>query len=201
MENPKISMETAAKVIGNTLVIAAYADARLLLKLLKELKNIPNGVESFEVNDSKLGYIHLEMMHFYIHLTNRFAFQYLGDPKRHHFFNIFLDEVYKNHLEGCKATTDELDDATIHRFFNEIHKQRQAEYGAYRFYSKKDEGLKGDLFWEFESKLAEILGYKNDSSVKFDIHIALMPLINKHHEFVKNIISETEESKKYKKEK
>lgn len=72
--------------------------------------------------------------------------------------------------------------------------KRQIEYGKYKFLKNLDEGLKGDLFYEFECKIAEILGAKDDLPVIMYIHGILMPLVKKYHKFCKTIMSEISSS-------
>lgn len=181
MENQKISIEQAAKMLGAILHVGVYTSAESLLKILKEQSH-------FKIDKSKFGQIHFEMTHFYINLTDRFVFHYLGDPRRHHFFDIFRKEVYKNNWEGHKNTGGKLEEKEFNDIFNEIHKKRQIEYGMYEF-SPKNLGSRGNLFFEFNAKLAEILGFKNDSLIIMQIHAIFVPIVNIYFESLKKFLS------------
>ena len=180
MENQKIDIETAAEAIGSSLFIGAYKDTEVILKEISgELVN---------VNEITSGQTFVEMLHFYLNLTDRYAFQYLEDSQRSALFDKIVDIVLKNHLEGCyKYGEIKIHPDIFCRIFNETHKKRQIEYGGYR---KKEMGQKGNLFYEFVSRMAEILGAKNNSLVIMSIHTIFIPFVEKYHKFCKVIMSE-----------
>ena len=182
MDNQKISTKTAAEGIAHMLFIGAYKDSEQVVKEIEESQKL-------QPSETRLGNVFVEMLHFYLNLVDRFAFQYLGD-KRNEFFDEVSIQVLKNHLEGHKSAGGKVDEETFYRIFNETHKKRQEEYGKYKFATEKETGLKGNLFWEFESRLAEILGTKDDSLVMMSIHAILMPNVGKLHEVCKKFLDE-----------
>ena len=169
MDNQKISTKTAAEGIAHMLFIGAYKDSEQVVKEIEESQKL-------QPSETRLGNVFVEMLHFYLNLVDRFAFQYLGDKR--------------NDLEGHKSAGGKVDEETFYRIFNETHKKRQEEYGKYKFATEKETGLKGNLFWEFESRLAEILGTKDDSLVMMSIHAILMPNVGKLHEVCKKFLDE-----------
>lgn len=182
MENQKINIKTVAETIGHSLFIGAYADSEHILKEIDKTQKL-------QPNETRLGNLFDEMLHFYLNLTDRFAFQYLGE-KRGEFFDEVSIQVFKNYLDGHKLAGGKVDDETLYRIFNEAHKKRQEEYGSYKFTTEKEEGMKGNLFYEFESRLAEIFGAKNDPLIIMFIHAVLVPNVGKFHELCKKIMSE-----------
>jgi len=182
MNNQKISVKTAAEGIALLLFIGAYKDSEQIVKEIEDSQKI-------SPNQTRFGDIFDEMLHFYLNLADRFSSQYLGE-KRNEFFDDLFVQVLKNYIEGQKAAGGNVDEQIFYRIFNEVQKKRQQEYGQYKFITEKDEGMKGNLFWEFESRLAEIFGTKDDSLVIMSIHAILMPNIGKLHEVCKKFMDE-----------
>lgn len=180
MGNKKISMEFTARSFGPLLVITAYADTQSIIKEVKK----------FDTKEKIFGETFIEIIYFYINITDRFAFAYLGDPKRHQFFDVFLEEVFKNYLDGYKNTSGEVDEVTFYNIFNESQKERQLEYGAYKYPIKNGFGTKEDLVYHFANKLAEILGGKDDVLIIAHIWIIFMASIKKYHELFEKFMSE-----------
>lgn len=181
MDNQKISTKIAAETIAHLLFIGAYKDSEQIIKEFEEPR--------LSTSKTLFGHFFDEMLHFYLNLVDRFAFQYLGG-KRSDFIDELSVQVFKNYLEGHKSAGGNVDEQTFYRIFNEMHKKRQQEYGQYKFTTEKEEGVKGNLFWEFENRLAEILGMKDDSLVIMSIHAILMPNVGKLHEVCKNFMDE-----------
>lgn len=131
----------------------------------------------------------VEMLHFYLNLSDRFAFIYLGH-KRAEFIDEVSLQVFNNHYAGHNAIGGKVDGKTFFRIFNETHIKRQEEYGDYKYQitTGREEGLKGNLFWEFENRLAGIVGAKSDIAVILSIHACLMPNVGKLHELCKKVM-------------
>ena len=182
MDNQKISIKTAAEGIAHVLFIGAYKDSEQIVKEIEESQKL-------SPSETRLGNVFVEMLHFYLNLVDRFAFQYLSD-KRNELIDEVSIQVFKNHLESHKSAGGKMDEETFYRIFNETHKKRQEEYGQYKFTTGTEAGLKGNLFWEFESQLAEILETKDNLLVMMSNHAILMSTVGKLHEVCKKFMSD-----------
>lgn len=170
----KIDIKTAAEGIGYCLFIGANKDAELILDEAKKLDGVKFG-------ETTLGHVADELSHFYLHLTDRFAFAYLKE-KRAELVDESVFCVYKSYIECHKAAGGKVDDDTFLRIFNDKHIERQKEYGKYK---EQKELLRG-----FEDRISEILGVKNDEWVSAAIHSILVPCVGRYHEVCEKFIKQ-----------
>ncbi|MBT6301284.1 MAG: hypothetical protein HOJ15_02565 [Candidatus Jacksonbacteria bacterium] len=182
MAKEKISITAAAELIASLLLTGAWGDSEVIVKEIEESQKL-------KPSETRLGNVRVEMLHFYLNLVDRLAFKYL-EEKRVDFFDRILATVFKDFFKGHKSSGGQVNEQIFYKIFNETHKKRQEEYGQYKFTTEKESGSKGSLFWEFESRLAEILGTKDDSLVIWDINSILMPSVEKFHEVCKKFMKE-----------
>ncbi len=178
-----MTLKRAAEVIAPILLLTANSDAEAIFKTI-------SSDEQFHIDKNRLGSIFFELIFFYIHLTDRFAYQYIGHEGRVEFLDTFLIKLTQNLAEQHKINGAQIDDTTFLSSFNEAYIQRQKEYGDYKLDAEKGEGLKGTLFWEFDKRVAKILGYEEDSLIITDVEGIVGPAITKYHELIKKFFLE-----------
>jgi hypothetical protein len=114
-----------------------------------------------KLDEANYGKVFIETALFYMHLVDRIAFQYLGIEMRNTFIDAFFIEFVEalsrqGYESGIKA-------AQFRSCFLDAYNERQEEYGKYqKMVPQENEGTKGTLFWEFEKKIASILGSQTD---------------------------------------
>ncbi|MFA4999892.1 MAG: hypothetical protein WC545_00835 [Patescibacteria group bacterium] len=185
MSNKKITKNEAAKLISSILQVEAYSDAKTVFDIF-------NGSSHPKTDEKSFGLIVIEMTHFYINIVDRLIFQQLKDECGREIFYEIVDLILKNHLE----TTYKSEKISIHpdvfcKMFSDIHEKRQIEYGSYDFLPQ-EEGLKNNLFWEFEKKLTEIVDVKENIQFIMMIHRMLAPAVEKISKVIKEILISVE---------
>ena len=181
MIDEKIDTNKAAEIIAHLFFIGAHKDSEQIVREIEESQKLtPSSV--------RFGQIFNETLYFYLNLVDRLAFEYLRD-KRDEFFDELLVQVSKIYFEAHRIVGGNVHEETFYRIFNETQREKQQEYGRFKTTTEKYEGIKGNIFWEFESRLAEILGMKGDLLVVTDIHAILMPNVGHLNEICKKILS------------
>lgn len=129
------------------------------------------------------GQVFFETIIFCLHYTDRIAFGLLETQQRDIFMNALVAQTEELLLE---AQPDEKSKQNTRTLFSVLYSANQEEYQKYKLVAGKDEGFKGTLFWEFEAKIARMLGFDKDMIVVMDVHINVSTLLT--HLQIQNLL-------------
>jgi hypothetical protein len=178
MEDQKINTQTCAEAVAQVLFIGALSDANTIF-------------EKFGNTEGKgqAGHIFTELLFFYINLADRLAFQY-ATKDRDEIMTKVTASVLVQYLDGVKSTG--IPEELSYSVFNDTYKERQIEYGSLKM-DFKNIGLKENLFWIFENRIAEILGSKDVLTIT-SIHMLLIPMVGKFLKVCTDLLQGTSKS-------
>lgn len=117
----------------------------------------------YGLSNTKWFSILFEFIYFYLHLTDRFAFGHMNEERRGSLMTELeeisitaaVDAVCLKWPEDIK---EKIKEECMGNFFISM-----AEYSkCKKWFTKKGEGAKGTLFWEFGKTIAKLAGQEND---------------------------------------
>lgn len=153
--------------------LVSFLSAEGTDNLFKELRNSTE----YGIDDKKGNEVFFETSLFYLHFIDRMAFQYLNVKQRELFVDDLFSEVREKMANSCENKIETITDFFF--FYSDTYNERQKEYGKYKMFPEKEEGMKDTLFWEFEKKIAGILQSESDIILITSIHTYLVvPLID-----------------------
>jgi hypothetical protein len=151
-----------ADLLGERLVGGATEAARIILEELGKRYNV------VLCYDETAPLFIIEVMVFYMHLVDCFAFVHLGVAKRETFAKRFVETVLKESLRDI-ANIEGFD---FEKSLRDTYNRRQVQYTKYRsLVPKDDEPPKDTLCWEF-SKI--LFGFLNDTN---PVHFTVLHLL------------------------
>lgn len=127
-------------------------------------KNIISGLKKIghrNIGRDKFDKLFVDILFFKIHLFDRVLCNYIPLEK-----DIFMDNLLENIQKGLGLNwhmhTTLFDHVDTKKYLNcitdDLYNEKQLEYGSYRLFTKNEnEGLEGDLFWEFGKKIMNYL--------------------------------------------
>lgn len=139
--------------------------------------------KSFEQNkqglsDTEWLSIAFEFIYFYLHLTDRFAFEHMNEEQR----AVLMTGVEKICISSavnaiCHEWAGDLKEKTKKECMENFYVSMQ-EYSKYKkWFAEKGKGTKNTLFWEFGKVIAKLAGRENDIRyVTFCIEIVINSL-------------------------
>ncbi len=122
------------------------------------------------LNDAEWSLILFEFIYFYLHLTDRFAFEHINDEQREILMidlgelciTAAVDAVFLKWPEDKK---EKIKEKYMGNFNISV-----AEYSKYKkWLPEKDEGAKGTLLWEFVKTIAKLVGQEHRVGFKLSI--------------------------------
>ena len=158
----KVELWTDFKGIPNSDKIVKDKALSLTPSLIYALADDTSSLleETRGLSPEKRSEFFFEMALFYLHFTDRLAFQYLNASHREIFGDALCECSYK---QLFKLPEDEDIANQILTAFAETYNDRQEEYGKYKTISAQDgQSLRGTLSWEFGKKMAAIVGKPTD---------------------------------------
>jgi hypothetical protein len=118
--------------------------------LLKKLV----GEEHIDTNQELIAPLTLELLIFGLHLTDRIAFQRLGESDRTEFMDVLLP-IIRSELEPRVGSQ-----------FKDLYNTRNTFYSGFRkLWPDKNESVKGTLFWEFGKALGSVYANFNPARI------------------------------------
>ncbi len=156
----------------NVLIDKAKSLAPIIIGLaVKESQELKKYQELKKVTDDKFKEVSFEMIPFYIHYADRVAFQYLKSEQRKKFVIALFTEIREQLSSVCK---NENDAVQFKATFTDTYFNRQEEYSKYKLPINKKEKDKENLFWQFNRKIASILGDETDIRIMTYIQMIVL---------------------------
>jgi len=163
----KMSIDEASSLISVMLFESSIQGSELFRDIANDIKE--------DYDEKKYWEIAIEFQFFFIHRTDRLAFEVLGAQKRSLFINSLIEETcnftLKNAINKPKSKNEELKNMLL-EYFDRLN-ARNIKYANYKkIFPEGSDTPKDTLLWEFGKLISNVVcGSDNilivDASIKF----------------------------------